>query len=110
MTDRLIAGFLFAFFVGITAICVPIGLVMLTRGKAVQLLVLFKGFSVWESGILATAAVLGIVLGIDRSAELLGHLWGTEEPRRTELTVGLWVFFIAIASLSYWIAGKRHGI
>jgi hypothetical protein len=108
--DRLIAGFLFAFSVGVTAICVPIALVLLTRGKGIQLFVLFKGFPVWESSLLALSAIMGMALGPDRSMKLLGHLWGTERPRRAEMTIGLWVFFISAAFCSYWIAGKRHGI
>ena len=110
LADRLIAGFLCTFFAGITAICVPIGLALITRGKAIQLLGLFKGFPVWESTLLAIAAIMGFALGPDRSMKLLGHLWGTEQPRRTEITIGLWIFFISVALFSYWIAGQRHGI
>ena len=110
LTNRLITGFLFAFFVGITSICVPIALLLLTRGKAIQLLGLFKGFPIWESTLLAIAGIMGVALGPDRSMELLGHLWGIERPRRTGITIGLWIFFISIALCGYWIAGQRHGI
>lgn len=107
--SRLISGFLFAFAVGITAVCVPIGLLLLTRGKAIQLLGLFKGFPIWESSLLAISAAIGIVLGPDRSMETLGHLWGIEQPRKIALTLGLWACFVAFAVCSYWVFERRHG-
>jgi hypothetical protein len=110
ISERLIAGFLFALMVGLTAICVPIALVFLTRGKGLQFLGLFNGFRSWESDVLMISAIVGLALGPDRSMALLGHLWGTERPRNFRLTFGLWACLTLVAFCSYLFMGGRHGI
>jgi hypothetical protein len=101
--ERLTAGFLFALMVGITALCVPIGLLIVSRGRALNVLHVFSGFHVWATGLLIFSGLLGMALGPDRSMEMLGHLWGTERPRRIGLTLAIWSGFILIALCSYWI-------
>jgi len=102
--DRLIAGALSALAMGVTAIAVPVVMLIVSRGRVFEFGNVFVGFHIWAISVVVLAGLLGICTGSKRAVELLGHLWGTAQPRNLGLTLLLWGVIVAIGLTSHWLA------
>lgn len=74
LIDRLATSFIAAFVMAIMAVGMPMGLLIVTRGKALQFLGAYLSFAQWGSGVPLAAAVVGLVMGSERTVVLFGHL------------------------------------
>ena len=105
MIERFISGILTAISLCITVIVVAFFLSLYRGGpgipesaalwSAVPRLLLFLG---------AIGFVIGALLGSERVATLLSHLWATAEPRKSLFTFALWLFVVALWVFVYWFA------
>lgn len=97
MTERLIAGALAAIALSITALVIGLFLAIYRGGPGVT-----ETIALWSTMpkllllVSATGFLVGVALGPIRAVHLLSHLWGTAQPRRTAVTVLLWVLLIAL--------------
>ncbi len=103
LVDRLVAAMLSALVAAIMAVSTPIALVVLSRGRGFEVLGLFTTFLTWGSAIVIAGWAVGFTLGSDRTIILMAHLWGTQRPKRTWVTVSLWAALAGIAGTSYWL-------
>lgn len=92
------------------AVGAPLGLLILTRGKVVQVVEAYLSFAQWGSAVIATAGLTGLALGSDRTIVLFGHLWLTERPRRALLSSVLWLALFAIGFVSYSLLPSSHAL
>lgn len=102
MTERLISGVLTAISLCITAIVVAFFLSMYRGGPgipesialwtAVPTLLLFLG---------AIGFVVGAILGTERVATLLSHLWATAQPKKPLFTFTLWLLVVVLWLFAY---------
>ena len=102
LTDRFVAGFLSALMILVMAIGTPITLLLLTRGRALEVFGVFRTFHAWGSAVVALGWLAGFALGSERSVVLFAHLWGTERPKNLQITLSLWVALVGVAGISYW--------
>jgi hypothetical protein len=97
MTERLIAGALAAIALSITALVIGLFLAIYRGGPGVT-----ETISLWSAMpklLLLVSTIgffVGAALGPIRAVHLLSHLWGTAQPRRTSITVLLWVALIVL--------------
>ena len=101
--DCIAGAIIGAFFVGITVLLIPFVLAAHSWSHGMGLFSFMNShyalpFFLWCSVVTAVAFLAGLILGSGRTIELLGHLWGTYEPRSTEFTFKLWSG-IAISAL-----------
>lgn len=108
--ERVVAGCLSALVMAIMTVCVPLGVLVLGRGRGLNLSVgVFNAFHAWGIGLIAVSGIAGALLGTDRITTILGHLWGTERSERPGVTLLLWAVVIGIGAVSYLMFGKHHG-
>lgn len=107
LSERLIAAGVSAFFMAITAIAVPVGVRVLSRGRGWELLGLFGQFHVWAFFVVACAAFAGFCLGNERTTVFFAHLWFTEQPRKLPISLCLWAALAITALVSHWLFGKN---
>ena len=81
LNDRFVAGFLSALMITVMAIRTPIALLLLTRGRALEVFGVFSTFHSWGTAVVAAAWLTGFAIGSERSIVLFAHLWGTERPK-----------------------------
>lgn len=109
-SDRIAAAALSAFVMMIMALCFPIFLAVLSRGRGLEILGAFGTFHTWGATVSGVAALVGFALGIERVVVLFGHLWGTARPQRPAFTLFLWSTLIGVASVSYWFFGSHQAL
>jgi hypothetical protein len=109
LSDRLVTAIIAAAVMAIMAIGLPIGLLFLTRGKGVQFVGAYLSFASWGSATVFAAAITGLVLGSQRTTVLFGHLWLTERPRNSWLSLLLWIGLVAIGVLGYYLLPLHDG-
>jgi hypothetical protein len=106
--DRLAGSLLAGLFVGITLILLP--LVVASFSFTARITILRNAesaaipFAVWCVALSACAMIMGLQLGSGRTIELLGHLWGTYEPKNRVLTSRLWAGIAISACITFAIA------
>jgi len=108
LSDRLFAACIAALATAIMAVLAPVAILIFFRGHWVAILDSFSTFYIWGTSVTVVAGIVGFILGNDRTATLFGHLWGTEQPRRNDLTLSLWAVLIGIALVSYWLFHLYH--
>lgn len=96
--------------VALMALAAPVALIVLSRGKGVQVVVAYLSFSRWGAAVMAVAALAGVALGSKRTIVLFGHLWCTEQPRNLTLTVVLWSALLLVGLTGYWLLPSGPGI
>jgi hypothetical protein len=94
----------------IMAIGLPVGLLILTRGKGVPFVGAYLSFASWGSAIIIASAMTGFALGSVRTVVLFGHLWLTERPRNAWLSSLLWIALIAIGLTGYYLLPSHDGL
>lgn len=110
LSDRLVAACMASFLMALMAVVVPLLILVLGRGRGLEMLGIFGAFYLWGSGLVVFAFASGLVLGIERTTEVLAHLWGTAKPRAPAVSIGLWLLLLAVAASSYWILGTLHAL
>ncbi len=111
LSERLVAGLMSALVMAIMTVFAPIiVMLVITKGRGLDLLRIFGSFHVWGMALVIFAGVTGAVLGIDRATTLFGHLWGTEEPKREGVTLALWAVLAGIGLASYWMFGMHRAL
>ncbi len=105
LSDRLVAASLSALFVGVTLMVFPFAILILMRGRGLELLQVFGHFHVWATAVLALAGLCGFIAGSEQSSELLAHFWGTSKPRRPGITLGMWAAVVVVALLTNVLLG-----
>lgn len=101
--DRLAGALLAGLFVALTLGLLPFAIAIFTQ--PVWYTVprsssrLFVVYVPWWLALTGASVVAGFILGSGRAIELLGHLWGTYQPRNPRLTAGLWAG-VAIVGVS----------
>ena len=108
--ERLVTGFLSAVVMAIMTICVPIGMVILSRGHGLNMLIMFGSFHIWGLSLIVVSGIVGTILGTDRTMIIFGHLWGTELPKKPGITLLLWATLVGIAATSYWVFTSHHSL
>jgi hypothetical protein len=106
--ERIATGFISALLMGIMAICVPIAIAVLSKGRGLTMLTVFSTFHIWGATLMLASGIIGMVLGAEKTTSIFAHLWGTESPRRLEITVILWFALFAIGGFSYWLFAMHH--
>lgn len=105
MTERFIAGVLTAISLCTTAIVVAFILSIYRGGPGIP-----ESFALWSAvptlllSLGAIGFVVGAILGTERVAILLSHLWATAQPRKPLFTFVLWLLVSALWFFAYWFA------
>jgi hypothetical protein len=108
LNDRFVAGLLSALMIAVMAIGTPIALLLLTRGRALEVFGVFGTFHTWGSAVVVLGWLAGFVLGSERSIVLFAHLWGTERPKNIRMTLSLWAALVGAAGINYWLFDQLH--
>jgi hypothetical protein len=106
--ERIFAAAVSALIMAVMALCIPIGVFVLSRGRGLEMLSLFGSFHIWGMSLIIIAGFAGAALGTDSTLVLYGHLWATEEPKKPALTFTLWMAILTLALCSYWMFDRHH--
>ena len=97
LENRLIAALMLGLCVAVTIIVLPFALTMFVGRSGIGL---YGIYTTWAFKIIiAISAIIGFILGIDKSTTLMGHFWYTERPRNNKISFSLWAIILFVALL-----------
>jgi hypothetical protein len=98
--DRLVSGIVSALLMAFLTLGAPLVVDLFTLAEMVSLDLGVPGLIIWSGSLSASTLVTGFMAGPRRMARFWGHLFGTEEPQRPNVTGAIWLGIAGILIVS----------